>query len=496
MVRPSADPPAAPADTVWTVSQLASKLGAAIGDALPGRMRVCGEVSGFRERTHWYFQLKDADASLDCVIFASAAKRAGFTPENGRQVVLGGRVEFYARQGRASFVADRIEPVGAGAGELAFRKLCEELRGLGWFDESRKRPVPAFPAKVCVVTSRTGAALQDVLDTMRRRCPAVGVALIDVRVQGEHAASEVAAAVRWAGGAHRRLGISAVLVTRGGGSAEDLAAFNAREVAEAIVNCPVPVVAAIGHETDTTIAELVADARAATPTQAAMRLTPDRAALHEQIDACAARLAGSLARLARLERERLRGASRHPLFRDPRWLIERARGRADTATGALGESVRTVCDGHRRRLAAAESGLERSRPEAVLARSAGAFERARGALVRAGRSLVTRERLDALARHLDAVGPASVLRRGFSLTLRADGRVVRSVSDVRPGDALVTRLEDGSVESVVAESGSTARSAVQPPGPPRRVRRAPEAPQDDGGLFGPDHEAAGTGGGA
>ncbi|MCA9289351.1 MAG: exodeoxyribonuclease VII large subunit, partial [Phycisphaerales bacterium] len=317
--EPAAKPPV---DRPMSVAALAGLIAGAL-ETLPRPVRVAGEISGLRDRTHWYFDLKDADAVVSCVMFASAARKAGFVPENGQAVVAGGRVEFYAKGGKVSLICDRLEPVGAGALELAFRKLVGEIRALGWFDPERKRALPTFPRRIAVVTSRTGAALQDVLDTARRRCPAVDIAVVDVRVQGDRAAGEVAAAIEWLGRRHTHLGIDAILVTRGGGSMEDLWAFNEKPVAAAIVACPVPVVAAIGHETDVTIAELVADERAATPTQAAMRLIPDRAALGEQVEAVASALRGSIERQTaaakRAEQQHageLRGGVRLALARD------------------------------------------------------------------------------------------------------------------------------------------------------------------------------------
>ncbi|MFN7021149.1 MAG: exodeoxyribonuclease VII large subunit, partial [Phycisphaerales bacterium] len=199
--------PAAQASEVspLTVTQLASLVERALGDNLPATIRVIGEIGQFRERTHWYFDLKDQDAVISCVMFASAARKVGFVPRVGQQVVLSGRVEFYGRQGRTQFMAEKLQPVGEGALDAAFRRLCEELRGLGWFADERKRRLPVLPRRVAVLTSRSGAALQDVLDTARRRCPSVPIALIDARVQGEGAAAQLAQAVRRLSAVHRKL---------------------------------------------------------------------------------------------------------------------------------------------------------------------------------------------------------------------------------------------------------------------------------------------------
>ena len=299
---------------------------------------------------------------------------------------------------------------------------------------------------------------------MRRRCPGVGVLLVDVMVQGEHAAPGIAKAIRTVSDAHERLGVDAIIVTRGGGSMEDLWAFNERTVAQAIVESAIPVVAAIGHETDTTIAELVADERCATPTQAAMRLTPDRAALAQQTEQHARRLRAALRSSVNARRARVERCNA---------LLARVRPEA-------------VYAARRERLRALDAALR----DALHAR-AGAFDapRAHERLDRALRELHRRAhaRLDAASRTLEAVGPANVLRRGYSVTLRADGRAVRAPGDVRPGDPIETRLASGAIRSVVEGSPGApnppppAPETPSPAPPKRRARRAapPEPPSMD-----------------
>jgi exodeoxyribonuclease VII large subunit len=435
-----------------SVSQLATRIGDAIARGIPDKVRVVGEVSGFRDRTHWYFDLKDASAVVGCVMFASAAKKAGFTPEIGQQVLATGRVEFWNKGGRTSLKVEKIEPVGVGALELEYRKLVEELRGLGWFASERKRAVPTFPRRVAVVTSRTGAALQDVIDTMRKRCPSVGLVVVDALVQGDGAAPQVSRAVRAIGAKHAELGIDALLVTRGGGSMEDLWAFNEKIVAQAIVECPIPVVAAIGHETDTTIAELAADLRCATPTQAAVALTPDSEALREQLDSLGVQLSRGVRRRSSYERHRA----------------------VETPTAKMVGAMRARVASARAQLARVQDHLEQHRPSTEQARRERALADATARLhaaVRARTSVdleaVERRALESLRhrvalvhgrvrgveRELVAVGPASVMARGFSVTLDKDGRAVRSIQDVRSGDKMETRVADGSITSVVRGGG-------------------------------------------
>jgi exodeoxyribonuclease VII large subunit len=498
------------ADAPLTVSQLASSIDAALRSGLPAKVRVRGEVSGFRDRTHWYFDLKDGSAVVNAVMFASAARRAPVRIENGVEVVATGRVEFYAPGGKVSLIVDRVEPVGRGALEAKLKALIEELRGLGWLDEERKRALPVFPRAVAVITSRTGAALQDVIDTARRRCCAVGLVVVDARVQGEGAAPEVAGAIRWVNEHRAELGVDAILVTRGGGSMEDLWAFNERIVAEAIVKSALPVVAAIGHETDTTVAELVADCRCATPTQAAMRLTPDREALERQLDSLWRRAGARVRERLSGEARRVQALGTRPVLADPVRIVTIQRGQLD----GLGRRVRSAAGvrvaAASRRVGDLAVRLERARPTSVQARRAARVDELAARLRRVGRRAVagrTRElpemardlaasgrrlialedeRLAGLERELRAVGPQAVLARGFSVTTGPDGRAVRSVGDVAAGERVRTRVADGAFESVVGDgervsSGEKVSDSSAPPPPPTPRRRSRR-----GGSKGPD----------
>lgn len=478
---------------VWSVTRLAAEIDGALR-SIASPVRVVGEVSGFRDRTHWYFDLKDAGAVVSAVMFQSAARRSGFRPENGVQVVARGRLEFYAPGGKVSLLVERLDPVGAGAREQELKRLILELRGLGWLDPQRKRPLPAFPRRVAVVTSRSGAALQDVLATMHKRCPAVGVLVVDSRVQGEGAAEEVAAAIARVGAEHESLGVDAVLVTRGGGSTEDLWAFNERIVARAIVECPIPVVAAIGHETDVTVAELVADERGATPTQAAMRLTPSSPDLCRELDAAWRRLTAGVRRVIAGGTQRTLAAERHPAMLDPRRSMVVAARRLEDSRRHLLHAGRLTLSAHRSRLSEAASGLASMAPDVrlrgsveKLAECSRRLERALGATITSGT-----EKSAALSRQLRSVGPMRVLERGYSVTLGPDGRILREPGQVRPGDVIRSVLAEGAIESVV--EGANPASSTQPPpagpaqsggasAPPRRARRQ-SGGSDTPGLFG------------
>ncbi len=385
-----------------TVTEVAELIRSTLENHLPSPLRVIGQVSNLSNRNHWYFSLKDEQAVVSCVAWVSAARTFGFVPDEGDEVVATGHVSHYGPQGRTQFYVTRLEPVGAGALELKFRAMCDELRRLGYFDEKHKKPLPIFPRRIAVITSASGAAVHDVISTAAERCRAVGLLIVDVRVQGDGAAGQVAAAIRRIDADAEQLGVNAILVTRGGGSVEDLWAFNERVVADAVHECRLPLLAAIGHESDTTVIELVADVRAATPTQAVMRLIPSAEDLTGQLDHVDRRLRLLVRRQVERQRARLQAA----VLRDPRALVKRARERLAALGGRLGRAT-TV---HVRR---------------------------------------RRDRVHALGRQLAAVDPHRVLNRGYSYTTTESGALVASVKDVRDGDRIVTQVADGSIDSVV-----------------------------------------------
>ncbi|MHC4107197.1 MAG: exodeoxyribonuclease VII large subunit, partial [Planctomycetota bacterium] len=407
------------ADSPLTVSQAAALIKEALERGVPAPIWVVGEVSNLSAQQHWFFSLKDESAVLSCVAWASSVRKFDFVPSDGQQVIAAGHVSHYGPQGRTQLYVSDLKPLGAGALELRFRAMCDELRGLGYFDETRKKPLPTFPRRIAVITSAGGAAVQDVVVTAEQRCRAVGLLVVDVRVQGEGAAAQIAEAIRWVDTHDQRLGIDAVLVTRGGGSVEDLWAFNEREVADAAFACGVPLVAAIGHESDTTVIELVADVRAATPTQAVMRLVPAADQLHQQVDHLSHRLGFVLKRVVEHQRQRGERAQRD-LIRILRGRVSHERSRLEQLSGRLA------------RLA----------PPVVLARQRERVAVLADRLAHALRYRLTGlgGRLAALERELVAVDPDRVLGRGYSYTMHADGRLVRSAGEVRAGQRIRTRV--------------------------------------------------------
>lgn len=411
-----------------TVSQVSQLIKNTLEQRIPSPLRVVGQVSNLSTKDHWYFSLKDEAAVLNCVAWATAVRKFGFTPKDGDEVIAAGHISHFASQGRTQMYVSELVPIGAGALELRFRALCEELRGLGYFDEARKKPLPVFPRRIAVITSATGAAVQDVINTAAQRCKAIGLLVVDVRVQGDGAAEEVARAIRWVDRGRRRFGVDAMLVTRGGGSIEDLWAFNERIVADAVFACTLPVVAAIGHESDTTIIELVADVRASTPTQAVMRLIPSSEELGRQIDHFAHRLGFMLNQ-----------------------TVERAKHR----TIRMSEDLRRIIFGHvvgeRARVERLSARLAAIQPRVLLAQRHVRLAVSRDHLHHAiaGRLRRVRDHVAGLFRQLSALDPHGVLRRGYSLTTRQDRSLIRSAKEVTRGEPIITMTADGLFGSVV-----------------------------------------------
>ena len=448
-------------DQPLTVTQLAGLVKETLLQGLPSKLRIVGEISNLSNRTHWFFNLKDSGASMRCVCFASSARKVSFPVKDGMEVIATGRIDFYDAQGNVQFYVDKLEPVGVGELELKFRALCEELRNLGYFEVNRKKPLPPMPQGIAVVTSKTGAALQDVINTASKRWPGCRLMLLDVRVQGAAAAPEIARAINLLSQHGPALRIDAVLLTRGGGSMEDLWAFNERIVADAIFKCRLPIVAAIGHETDTTIAELVADLRCATPTQAAMTLIPDQRALTHQLTQLSHRLKLVSHRHVQHASQRLNAAAKHPFFR-----------RADQMYAPIRQRI----EGFASRLAAALPRMMRSKQDKLAALNA-------KLMISLPRKAKTkREQLEALARQLESISPLNVLKRGYTYTLTSDGKVLRAAVDAKLGDSLTTVLQDGRVVSRVQGNESEPLSIAKPtPSVTRRKRVVKDDTQP--GLF-------------
>jgi exodeoxyribonuclease VII large subunit len=442
---------------VLTVSELTQQVRRLLEEHL-GQVWVTGEVTNFRAQAsgHAYFTLKDAGAQLNCVLFRGEALAHRDCLEDGRKVLLHGDLTVYEARGQYQLVVRAIEPQGLGALQVAFERLKRKLEAEGLFAPERKRPLPRYPTRLGVVTSPTGAALRDVLHVIRRRHAGLEIVLAPCRVQGAGAAEEIAGAIRllneWSQSLPAGQRLDVLLLTRGGGSLEDLWAFNEEVVARAIFESALPVVSAVGHEIDFTISDFVADLRAATPSAAAELLTEGYVASRAAIEAAAGHLRRLV--LGRLEQEaRALGHLGHRLAQaHPRRRLEECLQRLDDAQVALFRCARQGWRESRTRWQHLRQRLAALKPSALLARRRqDLHDLARHLLERATRR--TRERRHALALLADRLrllSPDNVLARGYSITTdAASNAILRAAAATHPGQRLKTRLRSGEVHSIV-----------------------------------------------
>jgi exodeoxyribonuclease VII large subunit len=434
-----------------------------------------GELSNVRMpgSGHVYFTLKDRNASVRCVIFRREAGRIPFHPQNGMVVVAHGRVDVYEADGTYQIYVDRLEPAGVGALALALQQIATRLRGEGLFDESRKKALPVLPRRVAVVTSSTGAAVRDAVTVIRRRGRGtVGAVVVPTPVQGEGVAPMIVNALRRAQDLDR---VDVILLVRGGGSLEDLWAFNDEALARAIRDSRVPVVTGVGHETDTTIADFAADRRAATPSAAAELVVPDVASLRQEVEARAVRLRQALRQELTIKRRELVASSSRLAAVSPQRRLPQMRQQLDGQMQRLRHALLQDVAVKRRRLQQLQSALAQTSPAARLPVEREGLLRRRAALAAATRALLARQRaaLAAAQAHLGALSPLRTLERGYSITLDAEsGAVVTSAAQLSAGRRLRTLLSHGEAESEVLSATLPDAGSALPSGP---------APESSGG---------------
>lgn len=389
-----------------SVSELNARIKGLIeSDPVFGSVYVRGELSNYKvyPSGHHYFTLKDAESSLRCVMFRSAASKLRFRPESGMRVTAFGRVAVYPRDGAYQLYCEGLMPEGAGDLQVAYEQLKAKLAAEGLFDPAHKKPIPRYPERIAVITSSAGAAVHDIIRVLRKRWPVAKVVLLPVRVQGVEAPPEIAGALRYA----NKYRVADVIITgRGGGSIEDLWAFNDERVARAIYASELPVISAVGHEPDVTIADFVADLRAATPSNAAELVAPDVSELRDAIRSASVRLDQAIDRSLSQRRAALTELSSRRVMQSPTGFIDQRRLELD--------SIRLRLD------AAATGRLNRERQE---------FAR--------------------LAAKLDALSPLKVLGRGYSIALDSEGRAVRESAQLKAGDKLDLRLSRGGAKCLV-----------------------------------------------
>lgn len=372
-------------------------------------LSVRGEISNFKQYPsgHCYFTLKDANSALKCVMFRSRAQYLRFLPQNGMQVVAGGTISIYERDGVYQLYVDSLMPEGTGDLALAFEQLKKKLSAEGLFDQSRKQPLPAFPKKIGVVTSPAGAVLRDIYRVSKRRWPSVQLVLYPVQVQGEGAAEQIARGIDFFA---EEYAVDVIIAGRGGGSMEDLWAFNEEPVVRAIAACPVPLISAVGHETDFTLADFAADVRAATPSQAAELAVPDRAEVKRQVENLTSQLTRQMRREIDLRRQRLDHVLQSRVMRQPQSMLAERRQRLDFLL----------------------AGLQNTAKQELQNKSHG---------------------LKLLLNRLAAINPVAVLGRGYGIVTKQD-KLVSSINAVEIDDEIQLSLTDGSLKArVLAKTG-------------------------------------------
>lgn len=391
---------------VLSVTQLNEHLKELIdADRFVQNVYVRGEISNYKlyPSGHHYFTIKDSESALKCVMFRFAAGSLRFKPENGMKVIAFGRVQVYPRDGAYQLYVSNMTPDGVGDLTVAFEQLKEKLFKEGLFDREHKKPLPRYPMRIGVVTSSAGAAVHDIIRVLRKRWPIGKILLLPVRVQGIEAPPEIVGAIRYA---NRHNVADVLIVGRGGGSIEDLWAFNDERVARAIYESEIPVISAVGHEPDVTIADFVADLRAATPSNGAELCAPDFSELLEYLDSAEARSVNAIESQLQRYRQRLSALSEKRVLQDPKNYVEDRR-------------------------------ISLKHLEARLFSAAG---------VNISKS---RERFAASASKLDALSPLKVLGRGYSIAKTSDGHVIKSASDVKSGDEITISLQKDSIEAIV-----------------------------------------------
>lgn len=442
--EPVSGPAPGPTRRVLSVSALTAALRGLIEPRF-AEIWVEGEISNCKRAAtgHAYFTLKDAGAQLKVVMFRTAVRNLRFTPEDGLHVIARGRIGVYESRGEYQLQCEHLQPHGLGGQQLAFEQLKKKLGAEGLFDPARKRPLPALPRKIGVVTSLEGAALRDIIKVLRRRHPNAHVVIRPARVQGEAAAGEVARGLRAIG---RVPGVDVVIVGRGGGSAEDLQAFNEEVVARAIAACPVPVIAAVGHEVDFTIADFVADLRAPTPSAAAELVVAANDDFCARIDRLTHRLDSAVGQGLQRRRQRVQAlAQRRGLAGWPARVALRQRDVADLDY-RLRQRLVLRLQAHERRLQALRRRLEARDVRRQLATFRGRLNTAESRLTAAAdrRTAQAAGTLGGLTGRLDSLSPLAVLSRGYAVCWNATRtRIVRNAATLTPGDAVTITLHQG-----------------------------------------------------
>lgn len=411
---------------------------------------VEGEISNFRspDSGHLYFTLKNGNAQIRVVMFRSSTRLLRFRPADGLQVVVRGRVTIYEERGELQISAEYIEPKGAGSLQLAFEQLKAKLEAEGLFAAERKRPIPSLPSRIGIVTSAQAAALRDILNILERRHHSVNVVIFPAQVQGDAATLEVATGVRYFSQAKN---VDVIIIARGGGSAEDLAPFNNEGLARTVAASEIPVISAVGHETDFTILDFVADLRAPTPSAAAELVIRSRQEIEGQASALHERLERAMRYRLLMGRQALTELAQHGAFGRIMELIHQRQQKLDDVTHRLELAERSLLERSRRRWEAASAAIRHYDLRLVLSGVRRELESWTAALVAVMRNVLLQHRVrsERLQTALESLSPVAILERGYALVFDAEGKLLKSAAGVKLGDEVSARLAHGQIKATV-----------------------------------------------
>jgi exodeoxyribonuclease VII large subunit len=444
---------------IYSVTEVNSLVKEVLERGLPARVTVKGEITGWKRHSsgHCYFSLKDEDSVLPCAMWKPSFAKVRFRPDNGLAVLATGFVSVYVPQGRYSLVVEEMTPAGVGALQLAFEQMVKKLRAEGLFSDEHKKPIPTYPERIGILTSESGAAVHDIADSVHQRWPCTRLYLYPVAVQGEGAAEQIAAAIRDVNRRNARLKLDLLIVGRGGGSLEDLWAFNEEVLARAVFASTIPIISAVGHEVDVTVADLVADARASTPTKAGMVAVPDMRDVLADLAHEERRLGSNVRSRLELGAEYLRTVLASAVFKDPMLPIHMREQHVDELATDLADGMKARLAEARDVLGGCSEQVARIEPHRLLGKVAVELNGLSSRILAGATAALNAGRMELTAQEnrLRALDPRSVLKRGYSITLSKEtGRVVRTPDDVEVGDDLVTELAgENRIESKVTQKG-------------------------------------------
>ncbi len=436
-------------EKIFGVSEITRDIKGLLESSFPS-VWVEGELSRVTDHPsgHMYMALKEGNDVLDVTVWRSSRKHIKFQPETGMQVIVRGRISVYGPYGKYQLIADKMEPAGIGALQIKFEQLKKKLAAKGYFDEERKKPVPEFPSTIGVVTSPSGAAFRDIARILKRRDPGIRIILAPVLVEGAGASPQIAEAI---GDFNKYKKVDVIIAGRGGGSPESLWAFNEETVADAIFKSKIPVISAVGHEIDFTIADFVSDLRASTPSAAAELAVKNRIDLISAVNSFFARLSGAVYSTVRELKAALRELAKRPVLADPARFFENDRRLVDEYFVRLANAVRRNRHETHNRINSLAKHLKLLRPSLVIKRHGDNVANLKTLLMRSWEShlLNKKRRLEKLGEKLHALSPVNILERGYSITYGTDGSIIKDQSQISVGDEIRVKLSKGELYSNV-----------------------------------------------